>query len=430
MDTSRSDFYRAILANRQDDAPRLVYADWLQENGEEERAEFIRIQIAAARSIDGETHAFAARIHELLCENDNAYRWGTEDLQHILGGQPEVLDAALATLSGHEQFERGFLGYVPLTTEQIYRLMNSLPTHVKVTDNPGGYLQNFSWPVIQQITHLSLSNTFLTDYQVEGLFASPYVRENLEVLDLSENDLTQIPSFFVASDTNSAPFKKLHTIILRRNRITAIYNLLDATGTQVTLGEAIPPDIHTQDPLLPALRYVDLSDQQMEVAIPEKTPEDQRDAAYARALRWQLLQLRFHMTLILNGPYVPPNLIVDDRQGDEVGHCRTHRGINFHDCEDGVIPRAVFHMKPDADDPTKPCITTRHYDHLYYLTHAPDLPAEFFLDMQGLSPDSLDSVAAFLKSNAEKRCTGLRNLDPKMCQELILLTIAPSQKKE
>lgn len=34
----------AILANPEEDTPRLVYADWLQENGDEARAEFIRIQ--------------------------------------------------------------------------------------------------------------------------------------------------------------------------------------------------------------------------------------------------------------------------------------------------------------------------------------------------------------------------------------------------
>jgi uncharacterized protein (TIGR02996 family) len=34
----------AIIANPDDDTPRLVYADWLQENGQPERAEFIRLQ--------------------------------------------------------------------------------------------------------------------------------------------------------------------------------------------------------------------------------------------------------------------------------------------------------------------------------------------------------------------------------------------------
>jgi uncharacterized protein (TIGR02996 family) len=39
-------FLKAILANPDDDAPRLVYADWLDEIDQPERAEFIRRQIA------------------------------------------------------------------------------------------------------------------------------------------------------------------------------------------------------------------------------------------------------------------------------------------------------------------------------------------------------------------------------------------------
>src|SRR4051812_13666429 len=38
----------AVLADPDDDAPRLVYADWLDEHDQPERAEFIRLQIALA----------------------------------------------------------------------------------------------------------------------------------------------------------------------------------------------------------------------------------------------------------------------------------------------------------------------------------------------------------------------------------------------
>ncbi len=38
-------FWAAIRANPLDDTARLVYADWLQESGDEPRAEFIRVQI-------------------------------------------------------------------------------------------------------------------------------------------------------------------------------------------------------------------------------------------------------------------------------------------------------------------------------------------------------------------------------------------------
>jgi uncharacterized protein (TIGR02996 family) len=42
-------FLDDIVANIDEDNPRLVYADWLQENGQEERAEFIRVQVQRAR---------------------------------------------------------------------------------------------------------------------------------------------------------------------------------------------------------------------------------------------------------------------------------------------------------------------------------------------------------------------------------------------
>ncbi len=38
----------AVLANPLDDAPRGVYADWLDDHGQSERAEFIRVQIRLA----------------------------------------------------------------------------------------------------------------------------------------------------------------------------------------------------------------------------------------------------------------------------------------------------------------------------------------------------------------------------------------------
>ncbi|HEV3438776.1 MAG TPA: TIGR02996 domain-containing protein, partial [Gemmata sp.] len=42
--TDRDALYRAIVAKPEDDTPRLVYADWLEENGREEEAEFIRLE--------------------------------------------------------------------------------------------------------------------------------------------------------------------------------------------------------------------------------------------------------------------------------------------------------------------------------------------------------------------------------------------------
>src|SRR5262245_37983065 len=46
--TDQEVLLRSILESPDDDAPRLILADWLEEHGEPERAEFIRVQIEKA----------------------------------------------------------------------------------------------------------------------------------------------------------------------------------------------------------------------------------------------------------------------------------------------------------------------------------------------------------------------------------------------
>jgi uncharacterized protein (TIGR02996 family) len=49
------DFLQAIIDAPEDDAPRLVYADWLEDNGQPERAEFIRPRLLPHSPIDAGT---------------------------------------------------------------------------------------------------------------------------------------------------------------------------------------------------------------------------------------------------------------------------------------------------------------------------------------------------------------------------------------
>jgi uncharacterized protein (TIGR02996 family) len=44
MDDVERALLAAIIAEPEDDTPRLVYADWLDEHARPERAEFIRVQ--------------------------------------------------------------------------------------------------------------------------------------------------------------------------------------------------------------------------------------------------------------------------------------------------------------------------------------------------------------------------------------------------
>jgi uncharacterized protein (TIGR02996 family) len=68
--TDDSALLAAIRAAPADDAPRLVYADWLDEHGHPERAEFIRVQCELARRDDP---ALLRREAELLAAHHDAF---------------------------------------------------------------------------------------------------------------------------------------------------------------------------------------------------------------------------------------------------------------------------------------------------------------------------------------------------------------------
>src|SRR5262245_9047746 len=52
MESEDSALWRAVGADPPDDAPRLILADWLEEHGQPERAEFIRVQCQLAQADD------------------------------------------------------------------------------------------------------------------------------------------------------------------------------------------------------------------------------------------------------------------------------------------------------------------------------------------------------------------------------------------
>jgi uncharacterized protein (TIGR02996 family) len=139
-----------ILAHPDEDAPRLVYADWLQEHGEPYRADFLRVQIELARlraaertlpySFGDEFHRYATdgpgrvsfsfcrhhtperivllqREAELLAHPDSRGSWraGLPKYANDPGGNP--------VSSGGERppFVRGFVGRVRVSLVQLLK---------------------------------------------------------------------------------------------------------------------------------------------------------------------------------------------------------------------------------------------------------------------------------------------------------------------
>jgi uncharacterized protein (TIGR02996 family) len=62
-------FWESIREAPEDDVPRLVYSDWLEENGQPQRAELIRVQCQLARlpAYDERAQALWLRSHRLIC---------------------------------------------------------------------------------------------------------------------------------------------------------------------------------------------------------------------------------------------------------------------------------------------------------------------------------------------------------------------------
>ncbi|MCE9562679.1 MAG: TIGR02996 domain-containing protein [Planctomycetes bacterium] len=80
----------AIWEHPHEDTPRLVYADWLQENGQPERAEFIRVQIDASLRSARDPMALkgAQRARELLDAHKEA--WTTHFAWVLDGKSPHL----------------------------------------------------------------------------------------------------------------------------------------------------------------------------------------------------------------------------------------------------------------------------------------------------------------------------------------------------
>src|SRR5205823_6909699 len=89
----------AVIDSPADDAPRLVYADWLDEHGQSDRAEFVRVQcrLAHTPTWDPARPALERREADLLAE-------------HQLDWVAPLLDTGARGWT----FDRGFLDQMTL----------------------------------------------------------------------------------------------------------------------------------------------------------------------------------------------------------------------------------------------------------------------------------------------------------------------------
>ncbi len=157
-------FLKAICENPDDDTVRLVYADWLEENGDPERAEFIRLQIAVPdrpREFDPRY----ARVEELRKLHSGKWRAEVPQVNGVTYGQ----------------FRRGFLDRVTFRNFQGFvarggGLLTQIPACdvrlVQVQASDIGTL--LSSPHVSQITLVRINAGIACPEVIERLVATEW----------------------------------------------------------------------------------------------------------------------------------------------------------------------------------------------------------------------------------------------------------------
>jgi uncharacterized protein (TIGR02996 family) len=202
------DFIRQILASPDEDAPRLAYADWLEQQGEHDRAEFIRCQVEAARLLprDPQLEQLTARAATLL----QAHQTEWETLP------PEIAESARVG-----SFERGFPAWArcsitdfpsdiaphlphlwrvaPITQLELYDL-NAATWDVDFVESwirVENYEALANLPELVHIRSLSVAECAIRAKHLKPLLASPHL-SNLRELHLSLNRLGDAGARLVA----------------------------------------------------------------------------------------------------------------------------------------------------------------------------------------------------------------------------------------
>ncbi len=200
--TDEQPFLDAIFDRYADDRPRLVYADFLDDSGEPERAELVRVQLALARLSEDDPRRpeLSDRQAELL--NTNRAAWTAHLAGLVVGvdyrrGVPDsaTVDAATFLARGPELFER-------LRVRRL-RLLDVSAVVPKLAASPQ----------LAGVRELDLCSTDLGNAGLALLARSPHLK-HLHALDLGFNGRDDAG---VEARARSSGFPNLTSLALNDN---------------------------------------------------------------------------------------------------------------------------------------------------------------------------------------------------------------------
>ncbi len=225
-------FLRMIAAAPDDDAPRLVYADWLEEHGDP-RGAFIRVQCALAALPD-----------------DDPRRPDLEQAERrLLAGHAAAWTHEFAARVGGWQFRRGFVEEITLSAEDFLEhapdlLRAGTVRTVHLHDCRDALHKLTRLPTLGRVAGLDLCGNRLGDDGAGRLLRSGHLR-HAQALDLSFNGLSDAA---VQALLDAGPWPRLRSLGLCGNE-----------GITGRAAAAI-----AQSGALPALEQLDLGDNRLD----------------------------------------------------------------------------------------------------------------------------------------------------------------------
>ncbi|HEX3152452.1 MAG TPA: TIGR02996 domain-containing protein [Gemmataceae bacterium] len=170
-------FFDAIRGVPDDDGPRLIFADWLDEHGESDRADFIRIQCALEGLSEDDPRRQELRERERQLADANEARW-TADLR------PLVTECA---------FHRGVIDSVSVDAHQFLTngpaIFERAPVRkVRFLEVGAQFRAVTHSPLLRFVRELDLSANAIGDEGPMLLARSPHLTR-LDALDLGFTDL-------------------------------------------------------------------------------------------------------------------------------------------------------------------------------------------------------------------------------------------------
>jgi uncharacterized protein (TIGR02996 family) len=157
------EFLQEILAHPDDDAPRLIYADWLDERGDP-RGEFIRVQCELAQLAvrNARYRKLRARERELLAQHEKAWIGSFKPLVRLW------------------EFRRGFVEFIEVSTRDflkrapdIFKLMPVRRAFLRAGSRRMAALA--ACPYLARLSGLEFHHTSMGDDGLAALTASPHL---------------------------------------------------------------------------------------------------------------------------------------------------------------------------------------------------------------------------------------------------------------